>query len=416
MTTAAPPAPSTAAGSPAAIRATVLLAALGYFVDIYDLILFSIVRVKSLRGIGIPDEALLENGVFLLNWQMAGMLLGGIVWGVLGDKKGRLSVLFGSIAMYSVANIANGFVDSIQAYALWRFIAGIGLAGELGAGITLVSEIMPKETRGYGTMTVAGVGIFGGVAAGLIGDRFDWRTAYFVGGGLGLALLALRIGVYESGLFDKVKASKVARGDFRTLLGTPGRLRRYVASILLGVPIWFVIGILVTYSPEFGRAIGMPVPPSPAKSVMLLYLGCALGDFLSGGLSQYFRSRKKVALAFMIAAGTLGALYLLNRSPSLTYFYVLCLLLGFATGYWAIFVTMASEQFGTNIRATVTTTVPNFVRGSLVLMNFCFEAAKARLGLLEGAAVVGAGALGLALLALSSLEETYGKDLNYVED
>lgn len=402
--------------SPAAVRATILLAALGYFVDIYDLILFSIVRVKSLKAIGVLDADLLEQGVFLLNWQMAGMLLGGIAWGVLGDKKGRLSVLFGSIALYSVANIANGFVDTVGAYAAWRFVAGVGLAGELGAGITLVSEIMPKETRGYGTMTVAGVGILGGVAAGLIGDGFDWRTAYFIGGGLGVALLALRIGVYESGLFDKVKQSAVARGDFRTLLSTPDRARRYAASILVGVPIWFVIGILVTYAPEFGRAIGMPVAPNPAKAVMLLYLGCALGDFLSGGLSQYFRSRKKVALAFMIAAGALGALYLLNRSPSLRYFYTLCLLLGFATGYWAIFVTMASEQFGTNIRATVTTTAPNFVRGSLVLMNFAFQATKARWGLLQGASLVGGAALLVAMLALGSLRETYGRDLNFVEE
>jgi MFS transporter, putative metabolite:H+ symporter len=403
-------------GPKSGIFAPILLAALGYFVDIYDLILFSIVRVKSLQSLGFSGDALLSNGVLLLNMQMAGMLIGGIVWGVLGDKKGRLSVLFGSILMYSLANLANGFVGSIEAYAALRFIAGVGLAGELGAGITLVSEIMPAATRGYGTMIVAGTGIFGGVAAGLIGDKFDWRTAYLIGGVMGLMLLALRIGVYESGLFEKVKVSNVARGDFRTLLATRERRRRYLFSILVGMPIWFVIGILVTYAPEFGRALGMPEPPNPAKSIMLLYLGCALGDFMSGGLSQYLRSRRKAAIGFVVATAVLTAAYLGARGASLTHHYTLCLFLGFATGYWAIFVTMASEQFGTNVRATVTTTAPNFVRGSLVPMNFAFQAAKAQWGIVAGAAAVGTAAFALAFFALAHLRETYGRDLNYCEE
>jgi MFS transporter, putative metabolite:H+ symporter len=398
-----------------AVKASILLAALGYFVDIYDLILFSIVRVKSLKDIGVLDADLLSNGVRLLNYQMTGMLLGGILWGVLGDKKGRLSVLFGSIFMYSVANIANGMVHSIDAYAWLRLIAGVGLAGELGAGITLVSEIMPKETRGYGTMIVAGVGIFGGVAAGLIGDFFPWRTAYFIGGGMGLALLLLRVSVYESGMFQKVQQAGVSRGSFLTLFKDGKRALKYVCSILIGVPIWFVIGILVTFSPEFGKALGMPEIPNPARAVLFLYLGCALGDFLSGGLSQYFRSRKKVTFGFLAAASALIAIYLSVRGGSLFYFYTLCLILGFATGYWAIFVTMASEQFGTNIRATVTTTTPNFVRGSLVLLNYAFTAAKAQWGIIAGAGLVGAASLAVAMLALSQVEETYGKDLNYID-
>ena len=397
------------------VKAAILLAALGYFVDIYDLILFSIVRVKSLQAIGVADDMLLTSGAMLLKSQMRGMLLGGLLWGILGDKKGRLSVLFGSIFMYSAANIANGFVTSLDAYSWLRFVAGVGLAGELGAGITLVSEIMSKESRGYGTMIVAGVGILGGVAAGLIGDRFDWRVAYWIGGVMGMALLALRIGVYESGLFTQMAGASVARGDFLMLFKDRRRFVKYLCSILVGIPIWFVIGVLVTFSPEFGKALGMAKLPNPAMAVLYLYLSCALGDFLSGGLSQLVCSRKKVAYAFICAVAALVALFLTNRGGSLNGFYALCFALGLASGYWAVFVTMASEQFGTNIRATVTTTVPNFVRGALDPMLTFFQIAKSQWGILSGAGVVGGCVVVVALLALTRLDETYGKELNYFE-
>lgn len=396
--------------------AAVLLAALGYFVDIYDLILFSIVRVASLQDIGVAPEAMLDTGLLLINMQMAGMLLGGLLWGILGDKKGRLSVLFGSIAMYSVANIANGFVDTVPAYAVWRFIAGIGLAGELGAGITLVCELMPKETRGYGTMIVAGVGIAGGVVAGLVGDWFGWRNAYFIGGGMGLALLTLRVGVYESGIFDKVlKDSSVRRGDFLMLFATKDRVVRYLSCIALGVPVWFVIGILATFAPEFGKALEMPELPTGSRAVMWLYAGCALGDFASGGLSQWLRSRKKAALVFVLATAFTSAAYLNLNGASLGTFYLTCGLLGFFSGYWAVFVTIASEQFGTNIRATATTTVPNFVRGSLVGVSALFQVLKPDQGILAAAGIVGALCFGVALLSLMGLRETFGKDLDYLE-
>lgn len=396
--------------------AAVLLAALGYFVDIYDLILFSIVRVASLQDIGVAPEAMMDTGLLLINMQMAGMLLGGLLWGILGDKKGRLSVLFGSIAMYSVANIANGFVDTVPAYAVWRFIAGIGLAGELGAGITLVCELMPKETRGYGTMIVAGVGIAGGVVAGLVGDWFGWRNAYFIGGGMGLALLTLRVGVYESGIFDKVlKDSSVRRGDFFMLFSTKDRVRRYLSCIALGVPVWFVIGILATFAPEFGKALEMPEVPTGSRAVMWLYAGCALGDFASGGLSQWLRSRKKAALVFVLATAFTSAAYLNLNGASLGTFYMTCGLLGFFSGYWAVFVTIASEQFGTNIRATATTTVPNFVRGSLVGVSALFQVLKPGQGILAAAGIVGALCFGVALLSLMGLRETFGKDLDYLE-
>ena len=400
----------------APVALTVLVAALGYFVDIYDLILFSIVRVKSLAGIGVAKDQILEQGVLLLDMQMGGMLIGGIVWGILGDKRGRLSVLFGSIALYSAANIANGFVQTVPQYAALRLIAGIGLAGELGAGITLVSEIMHKESRGYGTTIVATIGICGAVVAALVGDLFHWRTAYFVGGGMGLALLLLRVGLYESGMFAGVKAAGVKLGNFSSLFSTKLRAKKYLAVIVVGVPIWYAVGILVTFSPEIGKAMGMSEVPAPGRAVMMTYIGLAAGDFASGALSQVLRSRRRVLAGFLALTGaSIVAYFTLGRS-SLTAFYAVCLVLGFATGYWAVFVTMASELFGTNIRATVTTTAPNFVRGSVVLLTFSFKHLKDALGVVGSAAAVGAITMAIAVVALIALEETYGKSLDYVED
>jgi putative MFS transporter len=397
------------------IMASILIAALGYFVDIYDLILFSIVRIKSLKAIGVAPDQLLSQGVFVLNAQMAGMLLGGILWGILGDKKGRLSVLYGSILLYSLANIANGFVHDVHTYAILRLIAGIGLAGELGAGITLVSEVMPKETRGYGTMIVATIGILGAVVAALVGDIFDWRIAYFVGGAMGIALLIFRISAYESGMFAALKSKQVQRGSFSLVFKTWDSAWKYLCCIFIGVPLWFVIGILVTFSPELGKALGMAQIPDPGKAIMFAYIGLAIGDFASGTLSQIWQSRKKVSAMFMTIMALFIATYLFNREASLGIFYANCLALGFAAGYWAIFVTIASEQFGTNIRSTVTTTVPNFVRGSVVPVSFAFQNLKAHVGIVHSAAIVATVCLFLSFFALSFLKETHGKDLDYCE-
>lgn len=394
----------------------ILVAALGYFVDIYDLILFSIVRVGSLRSLGVSEDQILGQGVLLLNMQMGGMLIGGIIWGILGDKRGRLSVLFGSIIMYSLANIANGFVSSVPEYAALRFVAGIGLAGELGAGITLVSEIMPVHTRGYGTMIVASVGILGAVLASLVGDAFDWRIAYFVGGGMGIALLVLRIGVAESGMFEGIRrAAHVARGNFLSLFTSPKTRWKYLRVVLIGGPIWYVIGILVTFSPEFGREMGMPTLPSAGRAILFAYVGLAIGDFSSGALSQVIRSRNRVVALFLTLTTIFIVAYFVVAHVSLTAFYTICLLLGIAAGYWAVFVTIASEQFGTNIRATVTTTAPNFVRGSVVIMTSAFQALRPELGIRGSAMVVGAVVIGIAYASLMGLEESYGKDLDYLE-
>lgn len=397
------------------VRLAVIVAALGYFVDIYDLLLFGIVSTPSLKSLGVPEAQLLHEKALLLNVQMVALLVGGLIWGALGDKRGRLSVLFGSILLYSIANIANGLVHTVPQYALARFCAGIGLAGELGAGITLVSESLPKESRGYGTTIVATIGILGAVVGGGVAKLTPWRVSYFIGGGLGLLLLLLRVGVLESSVFERVKKDvSVQRGSFFKLFTSSARARRYVSVILVGVPIWYAVGILILFAPELGGAMHLSQRPNTATAIMVNYAALAAGDFASGALSQVLRSRKRALAVFLAITVAAMAFYFLFGGRSLFTFYVACALLGFGTGYWAVFVTVASEQFGTNIRAMATTTVPNFVRGSVPILTTAFEALKGH-GLVRSAVIVGAVTIALAVVSLFGLEETYGKSLEFVE-
>ena len=398
------------------VMQAVVVAALGYFVDIYDLVLFSIVRVSSLRDLGIPATQMEADGVYILNMQMVGMLLGGIAWGVMGDKVGRRSVLFGSILLYSLANLANAWVSTVDQYAWIRLVAGFGLAGELGAGITLVSELMTPERRGHGTTVVATVGAAGAILAGAVASNFTWQTAYVVGGVLGLSLLLLRFGALESGMFRQTLRSEVSRGAFWKLFTPRSRAFLFLNSILIGVPIWFCVGILITFSPELAQELGIQGVVNPAYAVMCTYAGLTVGDFLSGALSQWFQTRKKIVRAFLYLTVLTVGVYLSGRVTSLTGFYVLCGLLGLATGYWAVFVTMASEHFGTNLRATATTSVPNFVRGSTVLITLGYRYGQQWTTKTYAALAVGMVCLGLAFVALSRLRETWGRDLNFQED
>lgn len=393
----------------------VIVAALGYFVDIYDLLLFSIVRITSLKSLGVPEEELLSQGIFLINSQMAGLLAGGIIWGIMGDKRGRLSVLFGSILLYSLANIANGFVTTVDQYALLRFIAGVGLAGELGAGITLVSEVLPTKLRGYGTTIVASVGLLGAVVANFVARQFDWQVSYFIGGGLGLMLLVTRVSVMESGVFLKVKEQAVERGNFVALFTKGERFKRFISCILIGLPIWYVIGILITFSRELAPAIGFVEPVVVGDAVMYSYLGLAAGDLSSGLLSQWVGSRKRVVLLFIILTLAVVVMYLYSPIVTMPFFYFSCFCLGFGVGYWALFVTIAAEQFGTNLRSTVATTAPNFIRGTVVPITLAFEFLRVQIGIISGALVVGIVTIVIALVALRSLTETFGKDLNFLE-
>jgi len=397
------------------LQAPVIIAALGYFVDIYDLLLFSIVRIPSLKALGLTGDQLLKQGIFLINVQMAGLLAGGILWGILGDKKGRLSVLFGSILLYSIANLANGFVTDVTQYAVLRFIAGVGLAGELGAGVTLVAEILPKQIRGYGTTLVASVGLFGAVLAYFVAAYTDWQVAYWIGGGLGLSLLLLRYSVAESGMFAAVKHKAVERGNILKLFSNARLFFNYLRCIFIGLPIWFVIGILVTFSPEFGTSLGLDVPVEAGKAVMFCYIGLSLGDLSSGVISQALKSRKKVVLLFIFFTTLSMTCYLLQGKFPLSLFYGSCVFLGFSIGYWALFVTIAAEQFGTNIRATVATTVPNFVRGTVVPLTMIFEWLRTGHTMVASAALVGGGTIIIALLALWKMKETFGKELDFVD-
>lgn len=400
----------------------VIVAALGYFVDIYDLLLFTIVREPSLAGLGIDlkdTKLAIAASTKIINWQMVGLLIGGIVWGIMGDKKGRLSVLFGSILLYSVANFITAYITTIEQYAYARFAAGIGLAGELGAGITLVSELLPKNKRGIGTSLVAGIGLFGAVFAYFTFDiSQDWRLCYKIGGVLGIGLLLLRISVAESGMFKEIKQQNVQRGNLLMFFNNKKRFRKYILAILIGLPTWYVIGILVNLSNRFATEFYGTNNIKSGKAIMFAYAAIAIGDILIGFVSQYFKSRKKALYLFYGLTILSGILFFSGINNSDTAMYMICAALGFSTGFWAIFVTMGAEQFGTNLRATAATTVPNMVRGALPLINLMFKDIfqdNWKWGLVQSAMVTGVIVMAVTLVAAYFTEDTYHKDLNYVE-
>ncbi|MPR35980.1 MFS transporter [Salmonirosea aquatica] len=395
----------------------VIVAALGYFVDIYDLLLFGIVRIPSLVSLGLSEEAVSSVGASILNWQMTGLLLGGILWGILGDKKGRLSVLFGSIVTYSIANIACGFVQDADMYKILRFVAGVGLAGELGAGITLVSEILPKELRAIGTSLVAGIGLLGAVVGYFTVEFFDWRNAYFIGGGLGIALLLLRIGVFESGIFQQVREQKhVQKGNFFALFTNKDRLIRYLKCIGMGLPTWFVIGILATFSNEFGKALGIDEAIRPGLAIMWCYVGLSVGDLSSGLISHALKSRKKAVFIFMLFTAIVSTVYLYAGINTAGQLYFLAALLGLGIGYWAMFVTIGAEQFGTNLRATAATTVPNMVRGTVVLMTTLYGSFKTSFAVTDAGALVGLICFIIGFYSILTIPETHGRDMDFLEE
>ncbi len=402
----------------------VIVAALGYFVDIYDMQLFGIVRVPSLKSLGLTNEEVGIIGKSILNYQMIGLLLGGILWGVLGDKKGRLSVLFGSIITYSIANIACGlipqiqFMDQVEAYKWLRFIAGVGLAGELGAGITLVSESLPKNLRAIGTSLVAGVGLMGAVVGNFtVRLSGDWTIAYFIGGAMGFALLLLRVGVIESGMYKNITHdSSISKGNFFSFFNNKERFIKYMKCIGIGIPTWFCIGILAYFSNEFGEALGIKEPVEPGMAIMWAYVGISAGDFLSGFISHQLQSRKK-AIFWMMLFSALGVIaFLFAGVKSANMLYAICCWLGLGTGYWAMFVTVGAEQFGTNLRATAATTVPNMVRGALPGMIVIFSFFKPGSGIIMAGAITGLIAYAIGFVSTLTIPETHGKDLDYLED
>ncbi|MBO0935355.1 MFS transporter [Fibrella sp. HMF5335] len=401
----------------------VIVSALGFFVDVYDMLIFSIVRVPSLQSMGLSKADVSSIGAFILYCQQAGLLVGGILWGVIGDRRGRMSVLFGSIVMYSLANLACGLVPYItfmrptDYYAFMRFVAGVGLSGEIGAAMVLVAEILPKAIRGYGTAMVAGVGYLGAGMAYIVNSLFDWQTAFFVGGGMGLALLLLRVRLFESGLFTALKGEHVtiSRGNFTQFFRKWAGIRKYLRCVAVGLPTWFIVGILATFANEFGEAMHLTNAVEPGRCVMLLYIGLAAGDMLSGPLSQWLRSRKRAVAYLLLSSVVLCTAYLFGGIKTTAVLYAICLLLGFCTGYIAMYLTMVAEQYGTNLRATATTSVPSIVRGMLIPMTLTFQSLKPSLGTLNAAAFIGVLVFGLAFWSLSQMEETFAKELDFVE-
>jgi putative MFS transporter len=400
-----------------ALTPTVLVATLGYFVDIYDLLLFRVVREPSLRDLGIPESQTLAVGLTLDNWQQAGLLLGGVLWGTLGDKKGRVSVLYGSILLYSVANLLNAFVTTIPQYEALRFFAGIGLAGELGVAITLVSEVLPPAIRGYGTTIIASVGVLGAVVAASVAKLSSWKVAYVVGGSLGLSLLLLRVRLAESGIFEESASEAKSRGNFLMLFTNAGRLGRYLGSIAMAIPIWFVIGLLIAYGNKLAKELGVVGDVTPADCILFAYSGLAVGDLTSGLVSQQLASRRK-AVGFYVTLTLVGvvAYFTVMRGQSAAVFLGNCFFLGIGVGYWAMFMQATAEQFGTNIRATATTSASNFVRAAVIPMGLLVKAYAPSVGLTHVVQIIGAVVFALAAVALALLPETFGKSLDYVEE
>lgn len=394
----------------------VIVSALGFFVDVYDLLLFGIVRKPSLTDLGLSPEEVLSQGEFIISVQMIGLLVGGILWGIIGDKKGRLSVLFGSILLYSIANILNGMVTDTTQYAVLRFIAGVGLAGELGAGITLVSELLPKEKRGIAAAMVASFGILGAVTAFFMKEFFTWRMCYFIGGGLGLMLLVLRVTVSESNLYTQIKNSAVQRSNFFMFFTNKERFVRYLRCILIGLPAWYIIGVLVTFSDQFGIAFGIE-GIDPGKAIMFQYMAIAFGDLSVGLLSQRLKSRKKALFIFYGITVLFTTLFFLQDGGSPTTFYLLCVGLGYGTGFTVVYITMSAEQFGTNLRATAAISIPNMVRGALPLIILLFKFTRNIFdSYITGGWVTGLILMTIAVGAAWKMEETFGKDLNFVEE
>lgn len=393
----------------------VIVSALGFFVDVYDLLLFGIVRKPSLSDLGLSANEVLTQGELIISVQMIGLLVGGVIWGILGDKKGRLKVLFASILMYSVANILNGMVTNIPQYIILRFIAGIGLAGELGAGVTLVSEILPKEKRGIASAMIASFGILGAVTAFILNRYFDWRTCYYIGGGLGLILLLLRVSVSESGLFTQITTTTVSRGNFLMFFNDRDRFSRFIKCLFIGLPAWYIIGVLVTFSDQFGNELGIP-GIDPGRAIMYLYLAIAFGDLTVGLLAQYLQSRKKALLIFYGVTIFFMILYFTQNGGSASNFYLICAGLGYGTGFTVVYITMSAEQFGTNLRASAAISIPNMVRGALPLIILLFKFTRTLFdSYVIGGWVTGAILFAIAIPAAITTRETFGRDLDYVE-
>ena len=394
----------------------VIVAALGFFVDIFDLLLFGIVRKSSFAELGLAPAEILSKGELTISIQLIGMVIGGIAWGIIGDKFGRLKVLFGSILLYSIANIANGFVQDINTYIIIRFIAGVGLAGELGAGITLTAEILPKEKRGLAGTIIATCGVLGGITAALLSKVVtDWRTLYFIGGGIGLVLLALRVSVAESTMFSSLEKTKLQRGNYLQFFTNKERFFKYAKGMLIGMPVWYCIGILIFFADEFAKQMGIS-GVTPGNAILFQYIGLGLGDISAGLISQKLKSRKKALYFFYGVFIFFIILFFTQHNSSPEWFYFICS--GFGSGISVLYIITSAEQFGTNLRASASTSITNFVRGftPLLFLIFSYLRSYENIGYIKAAWIIGIGVMIISLSALYFTKESFGKDLDFVEE
>ena len=396
----------------------VIVGALGFFVDVYDLLLFSIVRKPSLESFHLSPDQVLSQGEWIISLQMFGLMIGGFFWGVMGDKKGRLSVLFGSIVLYSLATIANGMAQNVFQYSVTRFIAGLGLAGELGASITLVCEMLPKEKRGIASSVIASVGVMGAITAFIVYKIFnDWRICYYIGGVMGLLLLFLRMGVFESSMYSELEGADVQKGNLWMLFNNTNRFFRYMKGVAIGLPVWFVIGILITFSDKFGKELGINEVIEPGKAIMYQYVALCFGDLSAGILSNIIKSRKKTLFIFFGILAFFMVLYFTMQNGTAERMYWLCAGLGFGSGISVLYITMSAEQFGTNLRATTAISIPNVVRGFLPLIILIFKGIRTLTGnYINGGWITGAIFLLLAIAAAVYTKETFGREMNYIEE
>lgn len=394
---------------------TFVICALGYFMDVFDLLLFSVLRVSSLKDLGLSGQQLTEVGANILSWQMAGILAGAFFWGIAGDRLGRKWVILGSILVYSVATLLCAAVVDIQSYRALRFIAGFGLAGELGAAIVLVSEILPKQVRGYGTTGIAAIGGLGAICAAILGELVPWRVAFLVGGILGLMLLFLRHGLVESEMFKQSIRQPHAQGNLLYLVWPPRRALRYLACVGLGLPVWCAFGIVFTFAPEVARSLHVEGVVTAPRAILFNYIGFTLGDMASGLISQKLRSRKKAVAIFLMLSAVFMTVLLRSTGITSDVFYLFCGLIGFGVGYWVLFATMTSESFGTNLRATVGTSVPQVLRATVIPMAWFYTNYQGALGTLATVGWIAALCFGLATLSLLSFKETFAIPLDYVE-
>ena len=393
---------------------TVLVVALGYFIDAYDLLIFSAVRKVSLMDLGVAETDTLNIGISLLNFQLIGLMIGGVLWGILADKFGRKTILFSSILIYSISNIANSYISSVDMYYWLRFIAGIGLAGELGVGISLITENIAKERRTVSTTVVSFFGMLGAATGGWLGSVFHWQTCFLIGGFAGFLLLLLRLNVEESHMYLGIKDSKVKKGNILLILKNPKSLITYFFCTLAGSSSFLFIGMFIQSTPEFGKIFNISVTAGVA--LVWYYVGASISEVIAGILSKLLKERKAPIYIFYAISLLAIVIFCVHTPSSPRIYYIHCSLLGFGLGWWSMLITLSAELFGVNTRATAATSIPTFARAWNIPFTSVFKNNIPKLGILNSAFAVGVIVIALAIISATTIKETFENEANFIEE